>query len=109
MDSGGQCTVMAATELPIPPPHPTISCRYDSDDNLIPPADKKKIEPLPKFDHSKYNYPKFNKNFHVESPEAILLSDADVARQAGEMSKKTALNYFYYLFARLYAHTFLIG
>ncbi|KAG6417783.1 hypothetical protein SASPL_119976 [Salvia splendens] len=51
---------------------------YDSDDNPVV-LDKKKIEPIPPFDHSSVDYEAFNKDFYEEKPSISGMSEQDVA------------------------------
>ncbi|XP_051181526.1 DEAD-box ATP-dependent RNA helicase 24 [Lolium perenne] len=52
---------------------------YDSDDNPIVVADKRKIEPIPPLDHSTIEYEAFNKDFYEEKPSVSGMSPEEVA------------------------------
>ncbi|KAI3860738.1 hypothetical protein MKX03_014774 [Papaver bracteatum] len=52
---------------------------YDSDDNPVVVADKKKIEPIPALDHSSVDYEPFSKDFYEEKESISGMSEQDVA------------------------------
>jgi ATP-dependent RNA helicase DDX42 len=56
---------------------------YDSDDNPI--VKKWKIEPLPPVDHSKIEYPEFEKCFYEECEEIQSMTDGEVAALRKEL------------------------
>ncbi|XP_024541622.1 DEAD-box ATP-dependent RNA helicase 24 [Selaginella moellendorffii] len=63
---------------------------YDSDDNAIITADRKKIDPLAPLDHSQLQYAPFDKDFYEEDASISGLSEEDVTSYRQSIGVRTS-------------------